>query len=76
MIVGGPPLSDPWDFDDPDFFNPVRWAGLALFAVTFLLNTVARSGVRGRHLQPHPNRSVSLAGLIEGRTPRRARAGG
>ena len=41
-----------------------------------LMNTLARSAVRGRHLQPHPNSSVSLAGLIEGRTPHRARAGG
>ena len=76
LIFGGPPLSDPWDLDQGSLINVVRLAGLALLVVTVLLNTAARSSIRGRHLQPHPNSAVSLAGLIEGRAPQRARAGG
>lgn len=76
IVFGGPPLSDPWHLAGGGFVNVVRVAGVGLFLVAVLLNTVARGGSRGRHLQPHPNSAVSLAGLIEGRSPQRARVGG
>lgn len=76
LLLGGPPLTDPWNARDLGLFNVVRIAGMGLLVVTILLNTAARASVRGRHLQPHPNSSVSLAGLIEGRGPQRARTGG
>ena len=75
IVLGGPVITDPWDTTTTGLVNLVRIAGLALLVVTVLLNTAARGAVRGRHLQPHPNSAVSLAGLIEGRSPQRARAG-
>ena len=75
IVLGGPPLVDPWESAETSLFGAVRIAGLVLLVVTVLLNTAVRGAVRGRHLQPHPNSVVSLAGLIEGRAPQRARAG-
>lgn len=75
LLFGGAPMRDTWDLHRPETFGAVRIVGVLLLAVTLLFNTLLRTGVRTRHLQPHPSSAVSLAGLIEGRPSARARAG-